>query len=81
MDARLVRESAANALRGVAIGSANVVPGVSGGTIAVVVGIYDRLIAAVGDFFSPRWRTHLLFLAPVLVGIFTGIGLFAALME
>ncbi|MFW5796182.1 MAG: DUF368 domain-containing protein [Alkalispirochaeta sp.] len=71
----------ANAAKGVAIGAANTVPGVSGGTIAVVTGIYDRLVAAIGDFFSPRWKEHLLFLAPVLGGVFLGIAGFARVID
>lgn len=70
-----------NAARGVAIGAANVVPGVSGGTIAVVTGIYDELIGAIGEVLSSRWRLSLAYLLPVLAGIFTGIGLFAAVIE
>ncbi len=66
---------------GIAIGAANTVPGVSGGTIAVVTGIYDRLVEAIGDFFSRRWLRHLAFLAPVLAGIVLGIGVFAWFIE
>lgn len=67
--------------RGVAIGAANTVPGVSGGTIAVVTGIYDRLVAAIGDVLSPRWRTHLSVLIPVLGGTLIGIAGFAWVIE
>lgn len=70
-----------NALRGVAIGAANTVPGVSGGTIAVVTGIYDRLVEALGGIVSRRWREHLLFLVPVLVGIVAGIAAFAWVID
>jgi len=71
----------ANAAKGAAIGAANTVPGVSGGTIAVVTGIYDRLVAAIGDFFSPRWKEHLFFLAPVLAGVLFGIAGFAWVID
>lgn len=67
--------------KGTAIGAANTVPGVSGGTIAVVTGIYDRLVEAIGDFFSPRWRSHLLIVAPVLIGALIGIAAFAWVIE
>jgi len=67
--------------KGTAIGAANTVPGVSGGTIAVVTGIYDRLVEAIGDFFSPRWRQHLLIVAPVLIGALIGIAAFAWIIE
>jgi putative membrane protein len=72
---------AATLLKGVAIGMANTVPGVSGGTIAVVTGIYDRLIAAIGDVLSPRWKTHLPTLVPVLLGVVIGIAGFAWVIE
>ncbi|MDA3947877.1 MAG: DUF368 domain-containing protein [Spirochaeta sp.] len=71
----------ANAARGAAIGAANTVPGVSGGTIAVVTGIYDRLVTSIGDLFSSRWRSHLLFLLPVLTGIVLGIAGFAWVID
>ena len=74
---RNVREGLGRLGAGAAIGAANTVPGVSGGTIAVITGIYDRLIGAIGDVFSPRWRIHLAFLVPVLLGIALGIGVFA----
>ncbi len=67
--------------KGTAIGAANTVPGVSGGTIAVVTGIYDRLVEAIGDFFSPRWRQHVLIVAPVLIGAVIGIAAFAWVIE
>lgn len=76
-----VRGAIANAFKGAAIGAANTVPGVSGGTIAVVTGIYDRLVHAIGDFLSPRWRTHLLFLLPVVLGVGIGIAGFAWLID
>lgn len=41
------RTAAANAIRGLLMGSFDVVPGVSGGTVALVVGIYERLIASI----------------------------------
>ncbi len=75
------RELAGNLVKGAAIGAANTVPGVSGGTIAVVTGIYDRLVAAIGDFFSPRWRSHLMLVAPVLIGAVLGIAGFAWVIE
>ncbi|HSI81181.1 MAG TPA: DUF368 domain-containing protein [Solirubrobacterales bacterium] len=41
------RTAAANALRGLLMGSFDVVPGISGGTVALVVGIYERLIDSI----------------------------------
>ncbi len=81
MNAKAVRRTIGNLLRGVAIGAANTVPGVSGGTIAVVTGIYDRLINAVGNVFSREWKEHILFLLPVLGGVFLGIAGFAWVID
>ncbi|NNE11168.1 MAG: DUF368 domain-containing protein [Ilumatobacter sp.] len=39
-----IPSSAAQLVRGFAMGSADIVPGVSGGTVALVLGIYERLI-------------------------------------
>jgi putative membrane protein len=70
-----------NVIRGAAIGAANTVPGVSGGTIAVVTGIYDRLVHAAGNIVSREWKTHALFLLPVLAGVLAGIAGFAWVIE
>jgi putative membrane protein len=78
---RIVGTFLGNAAKGAAIGAANTVPGVSGGTIAVVTGIYDRLVHAIGDFLSPRWRQHTLFLTPIVVGVFLGIAGFAWVID
>jgi putative membrane protein len=42
-----LRTTAANAARGLLMGSADVVPGVSGGTVALILGIYVRLLASI----------------------------------
>lgn len=58
-----------NVYRGFMMGVSDLVPGISGGTIAVLLGIYDRLIAAINGFFSRDWRTHFLFLFPLVIGM------------
>ena len=58
MEGYRVKERAAIALKGAAMGMAEVVPGVSGGTIAFVTGIYERLLTAITAF------------EPGLVGVF-----------
>lgn len=78
---RVVGSFFGNAAKGAAIGAANTVPGVSGGTIAVVTGIYDRLVHAIGDFLSPRWKQHVLFLTPIVIGVFLGIAGFAWVID
>lgn len=78
---RIVGTFLGDAAKGAAIGAANTVPGVSGGTIAVVTGIYDRLVHAIGDFLSPRWKSHALFLTPIVIGVFLGIAGFAWVID
>jgi putative membrane protein len=86
-----------SAARGVLIGIAEIVPGVSGGTIALIVGVYQTLISAAAhsvraltmlgtpvgrakipsELRAVRWSVVI----PVLVGMFAGIFLGAALLE
>lgn len=68
-------------LRSILIGWANVIPGVSGGTMAVVVGLYEEAMHAIGNLHrrSERKR-NLLVLAPIVLGVLTGIVLFAKLI-
>ncbi|AHC14146.1 DUF368 domain-containing protein [Salinispira pacifica] len=76
-----------NGLKGMFIGMANAIPGVSGGTIAVITGIYEPLIEALGSVFSKdaKWRKTipgvLPLLIPVVIGVFTGITLFANVID
>lgn len=84
-------------IRGALMGIAEIIPGVSGGTIALIVGVYNTLIAAAahavravtllfhpggrvdipGELRAIRWRVVI----PVLVGMFSGIFVGAALVE
>jgi putative membrane protein len=61
------------------IGIANLVPGVSGGTMALVMGIYERLVEAIGGFFTNKKKRmgYFLFLLPVFLGAAAGILLLA----
>lgn len=58
-----------NIFRGIAMGASDLIPGVSGGTIALVLGIYHRLIAAINNFFSRKWKQQLGFFIPLGIGI------------
>ncbi|MDQ0297681.1 putative membrane protein [Salibacterium salarium] len=62
-----------NILRGIAMGASDIIPGVSGGTIALVLGIYHRLIAAINNFFTRRWKQQLGFFIPLGLGILIAI--------
>ncbi|WP_254901664.1 DUF368 domain-containing protein [Thalassobacillus devorans] len=70
-----------NIYRGMLMGASDVVPGVSGGTIAVVLGIYDRWIEAINGIFSKRWKEHLGFLIPLLLGVGTAFLLLSRVIE
>jgi putative membrane protein len=84
-------------VRGALIGVAEIIPGVSGGTIALIVGVYQSLIGAAAhsvraftlllsasrrrdiprELSSVQWAV----IVPVLVGMFSGIFIGAALIE
>ncbi len=74
------------AAKGFCMGAADVVPGVSGGTMAFILGIYQRLVEAIRAFdaqfvrlalrFQPAAAARhvdLVFLLPLLLGIFGAI--------
>ncbi|RSL29870.1 DUF368 domain-containing protein [Salibacterium salarium] len=62
-----------NIFRGMAMGASDIIPGVSGGTIALVLGIYHRLIEAINNFFTRRWKQQLGFFIPLGIGILIAI--------
>lgn len=68
-----------NFFKGIIVGIANLVPGVSGGTMALVMGIYERLVEAIGEFFTnkKKRKEYFLFLLPVFLGAAAGILLLA----
>ena len=88
---------ASRLIRGALIGVAEIIPGVSGGTIALIVGVYQPLIGAAARsvraftlMFLPGGRRAIprelsgiqwAIIVPVLVGMFSGIFIGAALIE
>lgn len=70
-------------LKGGIIGIANIIPGVSGGTMAVVLGIYEKLIEALGNFFTDKTRRkeYFLFLLKIGMGAGMTILLFSWVMD
>lgn len=79
---------------GILMGAADVVPGVSGGTIALVLNVYARLVNAITrverklltlvldrDFRGAAQHIDLRFIAPLGLGIGTGILSLASLMH
>ncbi|MGI5891811.1 MAG: DUF368 domain-containing protein [Bacillota bacterium] len=71
--------TAANLVKGIAIGSAMLVPGLSGGTIAIICGIYDKLLAAVASI-RQNPKKNLAFLAAVAIGGIIGMLLFSKII-
>lgn len=55
-------------LIGAAMGTAAIVPGISGGTIAFVFGVFQKIVDALGVFFSKKFFKSLLVLLPFLIG-------------
>lgn len=70
-------------LKGGIIGIANIIPGVSGGTMAVVLGIYEKLIEALGNFFTDKTRRkeYFIFLLKICMGAGMTILLFSWVMD
>lgn len=58
--------------KGMAMGTVETVPGVSSSTIAVLMGIYERLIEAIGQLTSKRWKEGIAYLIPLGIGMFGG---------
>jgi len=67
-------------LIGITIGGGMILPGVSGGVLAVIFGIYEKIIDSVLNFFQ-GWKKNLLFLLPILLGIFIGAVIFGKVLS
>lgn len=57
---------------GIAIGIGGVLPGVSGGILAISLGVYEKMMLAVGNFFS-NFKANLRYLLPIVIGGGAGI--------
>ena len=68
-----------NFLNGLAFGITETIPGVSGGTIAIILGFYDELIKTV-NHFTKDIKKSIRFLAPLLLGMATGLFLFSSII-
>lgn len=70
--------------KSIIIGVANIIPGVSGGTLAVMLNVYDPITEKIGNFFLVDRKTKLSYfwyLLIVLIGVGTGIFLFANIIK
>ena len=68
-----------NFLNGLAFGITETIPGVSGGTIAIILGFYDELIKTV-NHFTKDLKKSLKFIAPLLLGMATGLFVFSSII-
>jgi len=79
----LAGESIHMLLKGALVGLATVVPGFSAGTLLVVLGIYNRVIEAIDAIVSRKgewFRSHLVFLTALGIGVTGGALVFAKLV-
>ncbi|XID94053.1 DUF368 domain-containing protein [Paenibacillaceae bacterium WGS1546] len=58
--------------KGMAMGMVETVPGVSSSTIAMLMGIYEKLIEAIGNLTSRRWKEGVSYLIPIGIGMVGG---------
>lgn len=68
-----------NFIYGIIIGIGFIIPGVSGGVLATILGIYDKIIDKLINF-KKDIKNNLLYLFPLIIGIFIGILLFSKII-
>ncbi len=78
-----MKETLVLLVKGGLIGVANIIPGVSGGTMAVVLGIYEKLIEAIGEFFTntQKRKDYFSFLLKIGIGALLAIGALSWVMD
>jgi len=68
-----------NLLYGLIIGVGFIIPGVSGGVLATILGIYETILDKINNLFKD-FKTNILYLLPIIIGIITSIFLFSKLI-
>ncbi|WP_088809666.1 MULTISPECIES: DUF368 domain-containing protein [Listeria] len=63
-----------NFFKGMAMGTVETVPGISSSTVAMLLGIYENIIDALHHLTTKKWKTHMLYLLPILIGMACGMG-------
>ncbi len=69
-----------NFLKGTIAGIGGIAPGLSGSVLLVILGIYESTVAAIGTLFK-NFKKNILFLVPLLLGLFCGVLLFSKLVD
>ena len=69
-----------NFANGAIMGISEIIPGVSGGTIALILGFYYDLMESINHFFKNA-KKNTAFLLPILLGMVTGIIVFASIID
>lgn len=68
-----------NFIYGLIIGIGFIIPGVSGGVLATILGIYDIILDKLNHIFI-NFKQNILYLLPIIIGIFISILLFSKLI-
>ena len=66
--------------KGIIVGLGGVAPGLSGSILLIIFGLYQRTLEALGTFFS-NIKKNLLFLLPLVAGMFTGVLFFSKVID
>lgn len=69
-----------NCAKGIAIGAGAILPGISSGVFCVIFGIYEKLLDSILNFFK-NVKDNLIFLLPILIGVFIGIMAFSNILN
>lgn len=66
--------------KGIVVGLGGVAPGLSGSVLLIIFGLYQKTLDALGSLLTDL-KKNLLFLAPLVAGMFTGVLLFSKLID
>ena len=67
-------------LKGIVVGLGGVAPGLSGSVLLIIFGLYQKTLDALGSLLKDL-KKNLLFLAPLVAGMFLGVLLFSKLID
>lgn len=69
-----------NYFKGIIAGIGGVAPGLSGSVLLIILGLYQKTLEALGTLFVD-FKKNILFLAPIVAGMFTGVLLFSKVID
>ena len=67
-------------LKGIIVGLGGIAPGLSGSVLLIIFGLYRDTLDALGNLFR-NFRKHVLFLLPLMAGMFSGVLLFSKVID